>query len=384
MSLEDIDSLKERALRELAMARDLPALQAWWQRYLGRRAVLAGLLRRVGRLPEEERPLFGRQVHALQAELERAWDSRQAVVREEALSAHSRRERVDVTLPGRRPPLGALHPITQVLRKMQEAFLALGFQVWEGPEVETDRYNFELLNMPPHHPARGMQDTIYLDTPALRTGPGGAPAPGALLLRTHTSPNQVRIMEQLPPPLRVVVPGKVYRYEQVDPSHNWMFYQVEGFAVDRGITLGDLKGTIAAVLGHVFGPRRRLRFRCDYFPYVEPGMDTAVECVLCDGAGCRMCGGTGWLEVMPAGMIHPQVLRHCGIDPQRYSGFAFGAGPDRIAAVRWQIEDIRYLYQGDLRFLRQFRSAMAWPDDGSQKERAGSRGLPMRSRLSVA
>ena len=356
-----VESVRTRALEELSAVQDEASLQAWRQRYLGRRAVLANLLRRVGQMPEEERPRYGRQVHALQAELEFAWEGRQAAMTEETLAERARRERVDVTMPGRRPGIGALHPITQVLREMKEAFLALGFQVWEGPEVESDRYNFELLNMPPHHPARGMQDTIYLDTPALRTGPGGAPAPGALLLRTHTSPNQVRIMQRLQPPLRVVVPGKVYRYEQSDPAHNWMFYQVEGFAVDRGITLADLKGTIAAVLGHVFGPRRRLRFRCDYFPYVEPGMDTAVECVLCNGQGCRLCQGSGWLEVMPAGMIHPTVLRNCGIDPQRYSGFAFGAGPDRIAAVRWQIEDIRHLYQGDLRFLRQFRASMQRP-----------------------
>ncbi len=356
-----IETLSRRALRELAAAGGRAALDSWRQRYLGRRGQVANLLRRVGQVAEEERPAFGRAVHALQAALEQAWQERADAVQQQELLASARQERVDVSLPGRVPVLGAIHPIHQVLREMKEAFLALGFQVWDGPEVESDRYNFELLNMPPHHPARGMQDTIYLDTPALRTGPGGAPAPGALLLRTHTSPNQVRIMQQLQPPLRVVVPGKVYRYEQVDPAHNWMFYQVEGFAVDRGITLGDLKGTIAAVLGHVFGPSRRLRFRCDYFPYVEPGLDTAVQCVLCDGAGCRLCGSSGWLEVMPAGMIHPRVLHNSGIDPQRFSGFAFGAGIDRIAAVRWQIDDIRHLYQGDLRFVRQFRSTMQGP-----------------------
>ncbi len=352
-----VESLRRRALDELAALADLAALEAWQQRYLGRRGALSDLLRQVGQVSPEERPTYGRAVHSLQSTLAQAWEMRAEAVRGQELLGRVHQERVDVTLPGRRAVLGSYHPITQVLREMLEAFRALGFQVWEGPEVETDRHNFELLNMPPHHPARGMQDTIYLDTPDLHTGPGGAPAPGALLLRTHTSPNQVRIMQRMRPPLRVVVPGKVYRYEQVDPSHNWMFYQCEGFAVDEGITMGDLKGTITAVLGHVFGPRRRLRFRCDYFPYVEPGMDTAVECVLCDGAGCRLCSGTGWLEVMPSGMIHPQVLRNCGIDPERYSGFAFGAGPDRITAVRYQIEDIRHLYQNDMRFLHQFRSS---------------------------
>ncbi len=356
------EPLKARALDELSAIADLATLDAWQLRYLGRRGQLANLLRRVGQMPEDERPAFGRLVHGLQSELQAAYEERAAALREQELLQRARQDRVDVTMPGRRPTQGAIHPVIQVLREMKEAFLALGFQAWDGPEVELDRYNFELLNMPPHHPARSMHDTIYLDTPALRTGPGGAPAPGAMLLRTHTSPNQVRIMQQLEPPLRVIVPGKTYRYEQVDPSHNWMFYQCEGFAVDRGITLADLKGTIAAVLGYVFGPRRPLRFRCDYFPYVEPGMDASVQCILCAGAGCRMCKGTGWLEVMPAGMIHPNVLRNCGIDPQRYSGFAFGSGPDRIAAVRYQIEDIRHLYQGDLRFARQFRATMGRPE----------------------
>lgn len=351
-----LERLSASALEELSRLQDPTALDAWRQRYLGRRGVVTDVLRRVGQMPPEERPAFGRQAHEFKMDLERAWTDRAAALRQRTLRERTRQEQVDVSLPGRSPVLGTLHVLSQVLREMLAAFRALGFQVWEGPEVEQDHFNFELLNMPPHHPARAMQDTFYVDTPELRAGPGGTPAPGALLLRTHTSPNQVRIMREMHPPLRVVVPGKVYRYEQVDPSHNWLFYQVEGFAVDAGITLADLKGTITAVLRWVFGPRARLRFRCDYFPYVEPGMDTAVQCVLCHGTGCRLCAGTGWLEVMPAGMIHPQVLRNCGIDPDRYSGFAFGAGPDRIAAVRWQIDDIRHFYQNDLRFLRQFRS----------------------------
>ncbi|MBN1483357.1 MAG: phenylalanine--tRNA ligase subunit alpha [Chloroflexia bacterium] len=356
-----LQTISEKALEELERIQDRPGLDAWRQLYLGRKGVLAEQLRRVGQLAPAARPAYGREVHALQDRLESAWEAREVLLRRKELAAQARQECVDITLPGRQRRLGAYHPITQVLREMIETFYALGFQVWDGPEVELDRYNFELLNMPAHHPARAMHDTFYLDTPELRAGPSGAPAPGALLLRTHTSPNQIRIMPQVGLPLRVVVPGRVYRYEQVDPSHNWMFYQVEGFVVDRGITLADLKGTITAVLRRVFGRQVRLRFRCDYFPYVEPGVDTAVGCVLCQGAGCRLCGGTGWLEVMPAGMIHPQVLRNCGIDPDRYSGFAFGAGPDRIAAIRWQIEDIRHLYQNDLRFLQQFRAALQRP-----------------------
>jgi phenylalanyl-tRNA synthetase alpha chain len=224
---------------------------------------------------------------------------------------------------------------------MRAAFAQMGFQVYAGPEIEEDRYNFTLLNMPPHHPARDMQDTFYTTRPGL-------------LLRTHTSPNQVRLMERLRPPIRVVVPGKVYRYEDANASHDWMFQQMEGLVVGRGITMGHLLGTIREFARRVFGPQRRIRFRCDYFPYVEPGLDTAVSCMLCAGAGCRLCGGTGWLEAIPGGMVHPQVLRNCGIDPDVYSGFAFGGGADRIAALKYGVDDIRRFYGNDLRFLRQF------------------------------
>jgi phenylalanyl-tRNA synthetase alpha chain len=240
-------------------------------------------------------------------------------------------EAVDVTLTGRPLSAGGLHPIRRTLREMAAVFSGMGFQVYGGPEVEEDLTNFTLLNMPPYHPARDSHDTFYTTLPGL-------------LLRTHTSPNQVRLMRQLQPPIRVVVPGKVYRYENVDPSHDWMFYQMEGLAVGSGITMADLLGTIREFARRIFGPHRRVRFRCDYFPYVEPGLDTAVSCMLCDGAGCRLCSGTGWLEAIPGGMIHPQVLRNCGIDPERYSGFAFGAGPDRITALKYGIDDIRRFF----------------------------------------
>jgi len=358
-ALADIIAL---ATTEVSAAADLAALDAVRVRFLGKKGVLTERLKALGSLPSEERRTAGQAINDAKDLLQRALEDRRAALEAAALEAKLAAERIDVTLPGRGGRPGGLHPITRTLDRIERIFAQAGFSVTEGPEIEDDYHNFGALNIPEHHPARAMHDTFYMDTPALHTGPGGAPAPGALLLRTHTSPNQVHIMRQLQPPLRVVVPGKVYRYEQVDPSHNWMFYQCEGFAVDRGITMADLKGTIAAVLGHVFGPRRPLRFRNDYFPYVEPGLDASVQCILCDGAGCRMCKGTGWLEVMPAGMVHPNVLRNCGIDPEHYSGFAFGAGPDRIAAVRWQIEDIRHLYQGDLRFIRQFRSTMRPPE----------------------
>jgi phenylalanyl-tRNA synthetase alpha chain len=295
----------------------------------------------VGALPKERRPAAGSAANALKHALESAYEERWEILRRDQREQPASGEALDVTLPGRASSLSGLHPITRTLREMKAVFARMGFQIYEGPEVEEDQYNFAMLNMPPHHPARDMQDTFYTTTPGL-------------LLRTHTSPNQVRLMEQLRPPIRVVVPGKVYRYENVDPSHDWMFYQMEGLVVGRSVTMTDLLGTIREFAGQIFGPERRIRFRCDYFPYVEPGLDTAVSCALCAGMGCRLCSDTGWLEAIPGGMVHPQVLRNCGIDPKCYSGFAFGAGPDRIAALKYGVDDIRRFYANDLRFLEQF------------------------------
>lgn len=339
--LDEISNLRRKAEKHLAYINNLQELRTWHHDYLGRRGTVTSLLRRLGELPPDRRPAAGRRANALKQTLEATYEALHGELAHRERERTWRTDQFDVTLPGRPMLLGRLHPITRTLREMKAAFARLGFQVYEGPEVELDRYNFELLNMPPHHPARDMHDTFYATTPGL-------------LLRTHTSPNQVRLMEQLRPPIRVVVPGKVYRYENPDPSHDWMFYQMEGLVVGRGITMGDLLGTIQELARHIFGPDRRIRFRCDYFPYVEPGLDTAVSCTLCDGAGCRLCGGTGWLEAIPGGMVHPQVLRDCGIDPDRYSGFAFGAGPDRIAALKYGIDDIRRFYANDLRFLKQF------------------------------
>jgi phenylalanyl-tRNA synthetase alpha chain len=338
--LKEIPDLRREAEEGLGAVNNLRELQAWRQAYLGRHGSVTRLLRRLGELPAAERPTAGRQVNALKQALEAAYETRGEKL-DHRDGSHGQREILDVTLPGRPVSRGRLHPITQTLREMKAAFARMGFQVYEGPEVELDRYNFALLNMPPHHPARDMHDTFYTTVPGL-------------LLRTHTSPNQVRLMQQLRPPIRLVVPGKVYRYENPDPSHDWMFYQMEGLVVGRGITMGDLMGTIRELARQIFGPDRRIRFRCDYFPYVEPGLDTSISCMICGGAGCRLCGGTGWLEAIPGGMIHPQVLRNCGIDPDRYTGFALGAGPDRIAALKYGTDDIRRFYANDLRFLRQF------------------------------
>jgi phenylalanyl-tRNA synthetase alpha chain len=339
--LDEISDLRGEALDRLVALNNLNELHAWRSAYLGRDGALSRLLRRLGTLPGELRPTAGREANALKQALEQAYEAREETLAFASRARCGPARALDVTLPGRAPVVGRLHPVTRTLREMRAAFAQMGFQVYAGPEIEEDRYNFTLLNMPPHHPARDMQDTFYTTRPGL-------------LLRTHTSPNQVRLMKRLRPPIRVVVPGKVYRYEDANASHDWMFQQMEGLVVGRGIHMGHLLGTIREFARRVFGPGRCIRFRCDYFPYVEPGLDTAVSCMLCAGAGCRLCGGTGWLEAIPGGMVHPRVLRNCGIDPGIYSGFAFGAGADRIAALKYGVDDIRRFYGNDVRFLKQF------------------------------
>jgi phenylalanyl-tRNA synthetase alpha chain len=342
--LDEISDLRREAEDRLAALNNLQELQNWRSAYLGRAGSVPGMLRRVGTLPREERPSAGSAANALKQALEQAYEARRKML---AVQARAQVPSLDVTLPGRRPSLGRLHPVTRTLREMRAAFAQMGFQVYSGPEIEEDRYNFTLLNMPPHHPARDMHDTFYTTRPGL-------------LLRTHTSPNQVRLMQRLAPgllrgePIRLVVPGKVYRYEDANASHDWMFQQMEGLAVGRNVHMGHLLGTIRAFARQIFGPERRVRFRCDYFPYVEPGLDTAISCLLCDGTGCRVCAGTGWLEAIPGGMVHPRVLDNCGIDPSVYSGFAFGAGADRITMLKYGVDDMRRFYGNDTRFLQQF------------------------------
>lgn len=248
---------------------------------------------------------------------------------------------VDVSLPGRPPDSGRLHPITATMRRMREAFGQMGFHVYHGPDVETDEYNFKLLNVPPWHPARDSHDTFWTSAPDV-------------LLRTHTSPAQIRVMRRTGAPVRAVVPGACYRYDQPDASHNWMFHQMEGFAVGRQICMTDLLGAIRGLARVLFGPEAKVRFRGHYFPFTEPSVEADLQCTVCGGEGCRLCKNSGWVEIIPGGMIHPQVLRNGGIDAERFGGFAFGAGVDRIAALRYQIPDIRMLYQNDLRFLSQF------------------------------
>ncbi len=342
--IDQIEALQRRAIAELESAADEKQLEAWRVSYLGKKGALTSLLRGLGSLPAEQRPAAGAAANATKAALEAALEARRAALEAEARAKAKTAERIDVTLPGRRPTLGHLHPTTRIMREMVGVFEDMGFQVAEGPEVEWDVYNFEKLNMPKDHPARDMWSTFYV---------AGSAGPGEMLLRTHTSPNQVRVMERLRPPVRFVVPGKCYRYEAIDASHEAMFYQLEGFAVDETVTMADLKGVLTTFARRMFGRERKVRFRCDYFPFVEPGAEVSIDCHLCKGEGCRLCKGTGWLEILGAGMIHPKVLEAVGYDPGQVSGFAFGMGLERVAMLKYGIDDIRLFYGNDVRFLHQ-------------------------------
>ncbi len=343
---ETLTELEREARDALAAAADLEALDAWRSAFLGRKGRLREVTRGLGSLPPEERRQVGALANRVLADLEAAYEERRRALEGEALARKLAQAAVDVSLPGRPLPRGRLHPVTQTLRDVLAAFQALGFQVVEGPEVEWDYYNFEALLIPKDHPARDLWATLWIDY----RRDGEMP----MLLRTHTSPNQVRYMEKHRPPIRIVSPGRCYRYEATDPTHEWMLTQVEVLAVDEGLSLADLKGTLAEVARRLFGTERRVRFRCEYYPFVEPGMDVLIDCFQCRGEGCRTCGQSGWIEVLGSGMVHPRILANVGYDPERYTGFAAGLGIERIAMLRYGIDDIRLFYQNDLRFLEQF------------------------------
>jgi phenylalanyl-tRNA synthetase alpha chain len=344
--LAELDSIRRRAEAELAAARSAEALDAWRIAYLGRQGSVTRAQRGVGDLATvEERRTAGAAANALRSDLEAALDAR---VREVERSAIMEMETVsiDVSLPGRHGLVGRLHPITQTVRDMLSGLGEMGFQVAEGPEVEWEYYNFDALRIPEHHPSRGQQDTFWVDLAAADQR--------RVLLRTQTSPNQVRFMEKHQPPIRVAVPGRVYRYEATDATHEWMFSQIELLAVDEGIHMGHMKGTLTQLAQALFGRDRPVRFRCHYFPFVEPGAEVDIQCDLCKGAGCRSCDNEGWLEIAGAGMVHREILENVGYDADRYTGFAAGFGVERIAMLRHSIDDIRHFYANDLRFLRQF------------------------------
>jgi phenylalanyl-tRNA synthetase alpha chain len=341
----DLETLWQEARSELACAEDAAALEAWRHAYLGRQGALTSVLRGLGELPVEERRSVGARANELKRELEQAVAER-AEELERASIAALEAGAIDVTLPGRKGLVGRLHPISQTMRDILEALKEMGFQVVEGPEVEWEYYNFDALRIPEHHPARDSQDTFWLDF--------RKDGKRSMLLRTQTSPMQIRFMETNEPPIRMAAPGRVYRYEATDATHEWMITQVELLAVDEGISFRHMKGCLTQLARALFGRDRSVRFRCDYFPFVEPGAEVAIECGLCKGAGCRSCGNEGYLEIGGAGMVHREIIENVGYDADRYTGFAAGFGVERIAMLRHGIDDIRYFYGNDLRFLRQF------------------------------
>lgn len=325
---ESVEDLKRAAVAALDSADSSEQLEAWRVEFMGRKGRLTLLLRGLGLLDIEDRKIVGAAANRLRGEFESLYEDRVRQSRSSQTPVGS----IDISLPGRKPPLGGLHPSTQMIREITQAFNEMGFQTVEGPEVELEKYNFDMLNIPKDHPARDQWDTIWVDSNKRED----------VLLRTHTSPVQARVMESTDPPIRVVVPGKCYRYESTDATHEWHFNQIEGLAVDEGITLADLKGTLYEFVRRVFGPTRKVRFRCDYFPFVEPGVDMSID------------WNGGWMEIMGAGMVHPKVLEYAGYDSSKYTGFAFGMGPERISMLRNEINDIRHFFSNDLRFLTQF------------------------------
>lgn len=344
-----IDELRAEALAALADADGAEARAAWRAHWLGRGdGRLTLRLRALGDAPRERRAALGKELNELKALLEREFAAREEDARARAVAALSGEAALDVTLPGRPQPAGRLHPVTRTLNDCAAVFAEMGFRVFEGPEVEWAAYNFDAVRIPEDHPARDMWDTIWIDTLI-----GGE---RKMLLRTHTSPNQIRALERSEPPVRVIVPGKCYRQEATDATHEWMLTQIEGLAVDEGVRMSDLKGTLYAFARRLFGEDREIIFHHSYFPFVEPGVEMAIDCFLCraDGSACRTCHGTGWIEILGAGMVHPEIIENAGYDSARYTGFAFGVGIERVAMLRWGIEDIRHFYQNDLRFLRQF------------------------------
>jgi len=338
-----LDELRAAAVAQLEHANDAAALEQWRITHLGRKSALSDLMGGLGKLAPDERRTVGSLANTVKRSLEDAFGARQQVVSARELSARLVSEAIDVTLPGRSANVGALHPITRTIAESVEILSSLGFQVTQTPEVETDYYCFESLNIPYWHPARDQQDTLYVRTPDV-------------VLRTQTTAYQARVMSTQQPPVRIINVGRCYRAERTDATHEWMFHQIDALAVDEGITLADLRGTLTTYARRMFGSNIRTRFRCDYFAFVEPGVDFAISCFRCNGrdAACPICRGSGWLEILGAGMVHPRVLERVGYDSDRYTGFAWGMGIERIAMIKHGIEDIRQFYANDLRFLEQF------------------------------
>lgn len=352
--LEKLNEIEKAALDSLAAIEDEAALEAWRVANIGRSSPVMTIFSQMGALSKEERPLVGQRANQVKVAIEKAFAEKQETLKQAALTRSLSSEKLDVTLPGRPFRHGRLHPATQNLRRMLAVLADMGFQVYTARDVETDEYNFQLLNIPPHHPAREMQDTFYIDT-------GEADEARRLVLRTHTSPGQIRAMREFaasnpqnPPPIRIALPGMVYRFEQITARSEVQFNQIEGLVVGENITFGDLKGTLSDFVQRMFGQNAKTRFRSDHFPFTEPSAEMDVECFVCSGKGCPVCKRSGWLEILGCGMVHPTVLANGGYDPARYTGFAFGMGTERQFMLRHKINDIRYFWGNDVRFLEQF------------------------------
>ncbi len=339
---EQLEAIRKQALEAVAGTQAGSELEAVRVQYLGKKGALTAVLKQMGKLSPEERPVMGQLANEVRAELEKAIEVQSAALAEKALEAKLAAETVDVTIPGKRAQVGHKHPMYTALDEFKEIFINMGFEIFDGPEVEQEDYNFTKLNTPDDHPAREWSDTFYLTEDS------------RILLRTQTSPMQIRAMEEHGVPIRMISPGRVYRKDEVDATHSPMFHQIEGLVVDKGVTMADLKGTLNAVIREIYGPETKTRFRPHHFPFTEPSCEVDIQCHKCGGKGCPTCKGEGWIEVLGAGMVHPKVLRNCGIDPDVYSGFAFGFGLERMAMGRFKISDLRLIFENDIRFLEQF------------------------------
>ena len=339
---EQLEAIRKHALEAIAATREAAELESLRVKYLGKKGELTAVLKQMGTLSAELRPVMGQMANEVRANVEKAMESQASILSQKAMEAQLKLETVDVTIPGRKIEIGHKHPMYSVLDEIKEIFINMGFEIMDGPEVEEADYNFTKLNTPDDHPAREWSDTFYLD-PDSKT-----------LLRTQTSPMQIRAMEPYGVPIRMISPGRVYRKDEVDATHSPMFHQIEGLVVDRGITMADLKGTLNAVIREIYGPETKTRFRPHHFPFTEPSCEVDIQCHKCGGKGCPTCKGEGWIEVLGAGMVHPKVLSGCGVDPDEYSGFAFGVGLERVAMGQFKISDLRLIFENDMRFLSQF------------------------------
>ncbi|MCM1363579.1 MAG: phenylalanine--tRNA ligase subunit alpha [Faecalibacterium sp.] len=337
---KQLETIREIAKAELQNAATLADLDAIRIKYLGKKGELTGILKQMGKLSAEERPVIGQLANEIRSDLESAITQSVESVKEKMLELKLKSEKIDITLPAQKTAIGHKHPLSIVLDEVKDIFFGMGFNIASGPEVEWDYYNFEALNIPENHPARDTQDTFYITE--------------KMLLRTQTSPCQIRVMEKQQPPIRVIAPGRVYRSDAVDATHSPIFHQIEGLVVDKGITMADLKGCLETFAKSLYGEDTKIRLRPHHFPFTEPSCEIDVSCFNCGGKGCSMCKGEGWIEILGGGMVHPKVLRGCGIDPEEYSGFAFGVGLERLVMFRFNIDDMRLLYENDVRFLNQF------------------------------